>query len=114
MSSETMLNQEKILQCTLKTEEKDYQNLKFPVSSFSSSLAKGTRAWPRPVLLPLRPWWNAFGEKIQQKIKTSQKIGATRSDIRHLLQKPVLGVELPEKVEDPCSVKLVPEVQAFK
>ena len=38
------------------TEEKDHQDLKFPVSSFSSSLAKGTKAWPRPVLLPLRPW----------------------------------------------------------
>ena len=29
-------------------------------------------------------------------------------DTCYLLQKPVLGVELPEEVEDPRSVKLVP------
>ena len=58
ISSETVLNEEKIYTIVYTekpVEEKDDQNLKFPVSSFSSSLAKGTRAWPRPVLLPLRP-----------------------------------------------------------
>ena len=33
---------------------------------------------------------------------------ATQGELGHLLQKPVLGVKLPEEVEDPRSVKLVP------
>ena len=33
---------------------------------------------------------------------------ATQGEFGHLLLKPVLGVELPEEVEDPRSVKLVP------
>ena len=47
------------------------------------------------------------------KFKILHIFSATQGQLGHLLQKPVLGVKLPEEVEDPRSVKLVPKVQAF-
>ena len=51
---------------------------------------------------------NAFEKIFADKFQNFTHICSHQGEMGHLLQKPVLGVELPEEVEDPRSVKLVP------
>ena len=99
------------------------KDLKFPVSSFSSSPTTGTKACPRPVLLPLKPWQR---ERVNKGLHGGQVTWAepyetavginpkkvTKNVSKNLLQEPILGVELSEEIKNPSTVKLIPEVQA--